>query len=39
VDRFREEHDLTYSGNPPGLVDERFVAALRAAWIGKVKGG
>ena len=38
VDRFREENGLSYSGNPPGLVDERFVSALRAAYIAKKKG-
>jgi uncharacterized Ntn-hydrolase superfamily protein len=33
VDKFREDKGLTYSGNPAGLVDERFVTALRAAYI------
>lgn len=30
VDRFRKDHGLAYEGNPRGLVDERFVQALRA---------
>lgn len=38
VDKFREERKLTYSGNPAGLVDERFVQALRAAYLEKKKG-
>ncbi len=32
VDTFRRDHKLEYAGNPPGLVDSRFVAALRAAY-------
>jgi len=39
VDKFRSGHDLAYQGNPPGLVDARFVEALRAAYIQKKKGG
>jgi uncharacterized Ntn-hydrolase superfamily protein len=39
VDAFRKEKKLAYSGNPPGLVDERFVTALRAAYADKKKGG
>jgi uncharacterized Ntn-hydrolase superfamily protein len=35
VDKFREAKSLTYAGNPPGLVDERLVAALRAAYLEK----
>jgi uncharacterized Ntn-hydrolase superfamily protein len=35
VDKFRADHKLVYSGNPPGLVDERLVAALRAAYLAK----
>jgi len=31
VDAFRKAHKLNYAGNPPGLVDERLVTALRAA--------
>ena len=29
VDQFRKDHALVYQGNPSGLVDERFVSALR----------
>jgi len=32
VDTFRADHKLNYAGNPPGLVDERLVTALRAAY-------
>ena len=32
VDAFREAHGLVYPGNPRGLVDERFVEALRTAY-------
>lgn len=35
VDKFRADKKLNYSGNPPGLVDERFVTALRAAYADK----
>lgn len=31
VDAFRKDHKLAFEGNPRGLVDERFVQALRAA--------
>ncbi len=31
VDAFRKDRGLVYEGNPRGLVDERLVAALRAA--------
>jgi uncharacterized Ntn-hydrolase superfamily protein len=37
VDKFRDDKNLNYQGNPPGLVDERFVAALRAAYFDKKK--
>ncbi len=37
VDKFREDNKLTYAGNPPGLVDERLVTALRAAYLDKKK--
>ena len=37
VDKFRDDKNLNYQGNPPGLVDERFVAALRAAYYDKKK--
>jgi hypothetical protein len=39
VDAFRKDKKLNYAGNPPGLVDERFVAALRAAYAEKRKVG
>ena len=39
VDAFRKDHKLVYAGNPPGLVDDRFVTALRAAYLGKRRGG
>jgi uncharacterized Ntn-hydrolase superfamily protein len=32
VDAFRKDHGLAFEGDPRGLVDERFVAALRAAY-------
>lgn len=35
VDRFRTEHGLAYEGNPPGLVDERLVTALRARYYAR----
>ena len=37
VDKFRADKKLTYAGNPPGLVDERLVTALRAAYLEKRK--
>jgi uncharacterized Ntn-hydrolase superfamily protein len=37
VDKFREDRTLNYQGNPAGLVDERFVSALRAAYLAKKK--
>lgn len=39
VDKFRADKKLNYSGNPPGLVDQRFVDALRAAYFEKRKSG
>jgi uncharacterized Ntn-hydrolase superfamily protein len=33
VDKFRADRKLAYAGNPPGLVDERLVAALRGAYL------
>jgi uncharacterized Ntn-hydrolase superfamily protein len=39
VDKFRTDKKLDYQGNPAGLVDERFVQALRAAYFAKLKGG
>jgi uncharacterized Ntn-hydrolase superfamily protein len=35
VDKFREAQGLAFAGNPPGLVDERLVTALRAAYFEK----
>lgn len=32
VDAFRKDHGLVFEGNPRGLVDERLVQALRAAY-------
>jgi uncharacterized Ntn-hydrolase superfamily protein len=32
VDKFRADHEISYAGSPPGLVDERFVGALRTAY-------
>jgi hypothetical protein len=39
VDKFRAEKSLNYQGNPPGLVDQRFVDALKAAYLDKRKPG
>ena len=39
VDKFREDNNLNYQGNPPGLVDDRFIAALRSAFLAKKKAG
>jgi hypothetical protein len=39
VDKFRADKNLNYSGNAPGLVDERFIDALRAAYAAKKRGG
>jgi len=33
VDKFRADRGLNHQGNPAGLVDARFVEALRAAYI------
>jgi len=38
VDKFRSANALAYQGNPPGLVDARFIEALRAAYLAKKKG-
>ena len=38
VDKFRADKGLNYQGNPVGLVDARFVEALRAAYFAKRKG-
>jgi uncharacterized Ntn-hydrolase superfamily protein len=37
VDKFRADQGLNYQGNPPGLVDARFVDALRNAYFSKRK--
>ena len=37
VDKFRADRKLNYQGNPPGLVDARFVDALKAAYLAKKK--
>jgi hypothetical protein len=39
VDKFRTDKALNYQGNPAGLVDARFIDALRAAYFAKKKGG
>lgn len=39
VDKFRNAKGLGYQGNPAGLVDERLVNALRAAYLEKKKAG
>jgi uncharacterized Ntn-hydrolase superfamily protein len=39
VDKFRADKGMTYQGNPAGLVDARFIEALRAAYYAKKKGG
>jgi len=39
VDKFRADKKLNYQGNPPGLVDQRFVDALKAAYLEKRKSG
>lgn len=35
VERFRKDHGLTYEGNARGLVDERFVRALREKYYAR----
>ncbi|MBA3270219.1 MAG: DUF1028 domain-containing protein [Acidobacteria bacterium] len=37
VDKFRADKGLNYQGNPVGLVDERVIDALRAAYLTKRK--
>lgn len=39
VDAFRKDKKLDYAGNPPGLVDERLVKTLRAAYAEKRRTG
>ena len=38
VDKFRTANNMSYQGNPPGLVDARFIDALRMAYFKKKKG-
>jgi uncharacterized Ntn-hydrolase superfamily protein len=38
VDKFRTDNGLAYQGNAAGLVDARFIDALRAAYLKKKKG-
>jgi uncharacterized Ntn-hydrolase superfamily protein len=35
VDTFRAENNLNYQGNAPGLVDARFIDALKTAYLDK----
>jgi hypothetical protein len=37
VDTFRKDNGLDYQGDAAGLVDARFINALRAAYIAKKK--
>ncbi len=37
VDKFRADKNLNFQGNPPGLVDQRFVDAIKAAYLEKRK--
>jgi hypothetical protein len=39
VDKFRADRKLNYQGTPPGLVDQRLVDALKAAYLEKRKTG
>ena len=39
MDKFRADKKLNYQGNPPGLVDQRLVDALKAAYLEKRKTG
>jgi hypothetical protein len=39
VDKFRADRSLNYQGNAAGLVDDRLIEALRAAYLQKKKGG
>jgi uncharacterized Ntn-hydrolase superfamily protein len=39
VDKFRADKNLNYQGNAAGLVDARFIEALRAAYFAKKKAG
>jgi hypothetical protein len=37
VDKFRKDHAMDYQGDSPGLVDQRLITALRAAYFEKKK--
>jgi uncharacterized Ntn-hydrolase superfamily protein len=37
VDKFRTDKNLAYQGNPTGLVDARFIDALKAAYLDKMR--
>jgi len=37
VDKFRADKAMNYQGNAPGLVDARFIDALRTAYFAKIK--
>jgi len=37
VDKFRAEKAMNYQGNAPGLVDARFIDALRTAYFAKIR--
>jgi uncharacterized Ntn-hydrolase superfamily protein len=39
VDKFRADKSINYQGNPPGLVDQRFVEALKSAYLEKRRTG
>ena len=39
VDKFREEHDMDYQGNAKGLVDGRFVEALKQVYFESQRSG
>jgi uncharacterized Ntn-hydrolase superfamily protein len=39
VEKFRADKNMNYQGDPPGLVDGRFIEALRAAYFQKKKAG
>jgi uncharacterized Ntn-hydrolase superfamily protein len=39
VDKFRADRNLNYQGNPAGLVDARFIDALRTMYYAKVRAG
>ena len=38
VDKFRADKGLNFQGNPRGLVDQRLIDELRAAYFAKRKG-